>query len=208
MRLTRSLVPALVGAAALAAPLAIAPTAHAAAVTCAGLKATIVGTDKGTTITGTPKRDVIAARGGNDTIRGLAGNDVICGGEGADTIVGGEGDDKLYGESDLLRIDQFGRVVKRGDTISGGLGNDLIDLGYDPRPGSEGTVTELDGVSYYNATAPVVVDFRSSRTVPITAEGSDTVTGYDGGIRIVASPFNDTIKGTNSRDVIAARGGD
>lgn len=208
MRLTRSLVPALLGAAALAAPLAIAPTAQAAAVTCAGLKATIVGNDKGTTITGTPKRDVVAARGGNDTIRGLAGNDVICGGEGADTIVGGEGDDKLYGESDLLRIDQFGRVVKRGDTISGGLGNDLIDLGYDPRPGSDGTVTELDGVSYFNATAPVVVDFRSSRTVPIAAEGSDTVTGYDGGIRVIGSPLNDTIKGTNSRDVIAARGGD
>jgi Ca2+-binding RTX toxin-like protein len=208
MRLTRSLVPALLGAAALAAPLAIAPTAQAAAVTCAGLKATIVGNDKGNTITGTPKRDVIAARGGNDTIRGLAGNDVICGGEGADTIVGGEGDDKLYGESDLLRIDQFGRVVKRGDTISGGLGNDLIDLGYDPRPGSDGTVTELDGVSYFNATAPVVVDFNSSRTVPIAAEGSDTVTGYDGGIRVIGSPLNDTIKGTNSRDVIAARGGD
>ena len=208
MRLTRSLVPVLLGAAALAAPLAIAPTAQAAAVTCAGLKATIVGNDKGNTITGTPKRDVIAARGGNDTIRGLAGNDVICGGEGADTIVGGEGDDKLYGESDLLRIDQFGRVVKRGDTISGGLGNDLIDLGYDPRPGSEGTVTELDGVSYYAAPAPVVVDFRSSRTVPIAADGSDTVTGYDGGIRVIGSPLNDTIKGTNSRDVIAGRGGD
>lgn len=208
MRLTRSLVPAIVGAAALAAPLAIAPTAQAAAVTCAGLKATIVGNDKGNTITGTPKRDVVAARGGNDTIRGLAGNDVICGGEGADRILGGEGDDKLYGESDLLRIDQFGRVVKRGDTISGGLGNDVIDLGYDPRPGSEGTVTELDGVSYLNATAPVVVDFGAAGTVPIAAEGSDTVTGYDGGIRVIGSPLNDTIKGTNSRDVIAARGGD
>lgn len=208
MRLTRSLVPALVAAAGLAAPLAIAPTAQAAAVTCAGLKATIVGNDKGTTITGTPKRDVIAARGGNDTVRGLAGNDVVCGGEGADTIVGGEGDDKLYGESDLLRIDQFGRIVKRGDTISGGVGNDVIDLGYDPRAASAGTVTELDAVSYFAATAPVVVDFRSSGTVPVAADGNDTVTGYDGGIRVVASPFNDTIKGTNSRDVIAARGGD
>src|SRR6478672_12336636 len=113
MRLTRSLVPALVGAAALAAPLAIAPTAHAAAVTCAGLKATIVGNDRANSITGTPKRDVIAARGGNDTIRRLAGNDVICGGEGADRILGGEGDDKLFGEADLLRLDQFGRTVKR-----------------------------------------------------------------------------------------------
>ena len=208
MRITRSLVPVLVAAAGLAAPLAIAPTAQAAAVMCGSLKATIVGNDKGNTIAGTPKRDVIAARGGNDTIRGLAGNDVICGGEGADTIVGGEGDDRLYGESDLLRIDQFGRIVKRGDTIAGGAGNDVIDLGYDPRPATEGTAEELDGVSYFNATAPVVVDFRASTTVPIAADGSDTVTGYNGGIRIIASPFNDTIKGTNKRDVIAARGGD
>ena len=208
MRLTRSLAPVLVAAAALAVPLTVVPTAQAAAVTCGGLKATIVGNNKANTILGTPRRDVIAARGGNDTIRGVAGNDVICGGEGADTIIGGDGDDRLFGEGDLLRIDQFGRVVKRGDTLAGGAGNDLIDLGYDPRPGSEGTVTELDGVSYANAPAPVVVDFRASRTVPIAAEGNDTVTGYDGGIRIVASPLNDTIKGTNSPDVIAARGGD
>lgn len=208
MRTTRSLVPVLAAAAALAAPLAIASTARAAAVTCGGLRATIVGNDKGNTITGTPRRDVIAARGGNDTIRGLAGNDVICGGEGADTIVGGEGDDRLYGESDLLRIDQFGRIVKRGDTISGGAGNDVIDLGYDPRPATEGTLIELDGVSYFNAPAPVVVDFRASTTVPIAADGADTVTGYDGGIRVIASPFNDTIKGTNKDDVILARGGD
>jgi len=208
MRLTRSLVPVLVAAAGLAAPLAVAPTAQAAAVTCGGLKATIVGNDRADSITGTPRRDVIAARGGNDTIRGLAGNDVVCGGDGADRILGGEGDDRLYGESDLLRIDEFGRTVKRGDTVSGGPGNDTIDLGYDPRAATAGTVVELDGVSYLNAPAPVVVDLQTAGTVPITAEGSDTVTGFDGGIRVVASPLADTIKGTNKRDVIAGRGGD
>ena len=208
MRLTRSLVPVVLAAAGLAAPLALAPTAQAAAVTCGGLKATIVGNNKANTITGTPKRDVIAARGGNDTIRGLGGNDVICGGEGADTILGGEGDDRLYGESDLLRIDAYGRIVKKGDMIAGGAGNDVIDLGYDPRPASAGTVVELDGISYYAAPAPVIVDFRASTTVPIAADGSDTVTGYDGGIRVIGSPLGDTIKGTNKRDVIAARGGD
>ena len=69
MRLTRSLVPVLVAAAGLAAPLALAPTAQAAAVTCGGLKATIVGNDKGNTITGTARRDVIAARGGRSGTR-------------------------------------------------------------------------------------------------------------------------------------------
>ena len=207
MRNVRSLVPALAAAVGLATPLALVPSAHAA-VTCGGLKATIVGNDKGNTIDGTARRDVVVARGGNDTIRGLGGNDVICGGEGADTILGGDGDDRLYGEADLLKIDRFGRIVKAGDTISGGAGNDTIDLGYDPRPASEGTQVVLDGVTYANAPAAVVVDFRASSTVPIGAEGSDTVTGFDSGIRVVGSPLGDTIKGTNSPDAVFARGGD
>jgi Ca2+-binding RTX toxin-like protein len=208
MRLARSLVPALVATAGLAAPVVLAPTAHAAAPTCGGLKATIVGNDKANAITGTPQRDVIAARGGNDTVRGIGGNDVICGGDGADTILGGDGNDRIWGEADLLRIDQFGRVVKKGDSISGGAGDDTIDLGYDPRPASEGTQVQLDGLAYADAPAPVVVDFRASTTVPIAADGNDTVTGFDGGIRLVGSPLGDTVKGTNSADVVSGRGGD
>lgn len=208
MRLARSLVPALVATAGLAAPVVLAPTAHAAAPTCGGLKATIVGNDKANAITGTPQRDVIASRGGNDTVRGIGGNDVICGGDGADTILGGDGNDRIWGEADLLRIDQFGRVVKKGDSISGGAGDDTIDLGYDPRPASEGTQVQLDGVAYADAPAPVVVDFRASTTVPVAADGNDTVTGFDGGIRLVGSPLGDTVKGTNSADVVSGRGGD
>ncbi len=207
MRLTRSLVPVLV-AAGLAGPLALVPSAQAAAATCAGVRATIVGNARANTITGTTGRDVIVARGGNDRIRGLGGNDLICGGDGADTILGGDGDDKIWGELDAVRIDPFGRVVKKGDSISGGAGNDTIDLGYDARPAAEGTDVLLDGVSYARASAAVVVDFRAASTVPIAAEGNDTVTGFNGGIRIVGSPLGDTIKGTNSADVITVRGGD
>jgi Ca2+-binding RTX toxin-like protein len=185
----------------------VAP-AQAAAATCGGLKATIVGNDKANSITGTPQRDVIAARGGNDTIRGIGGNDVICGGDGADTVLGGDGNDRIWGETDLVRLDQFGRVVKRGDTIAGGAGDDTIDLGYDPRPATEGTVVVLDGVSYADAPAPVVVDLRAATTVPIAAEGNDTVTGFDGGVRLIGSALADTVKGTNSADAIYARGGD
>lgn len=202
------LVPTLVLAVGLAAPLTLAPSAQAAAATCGGVKATIVGNNKANTITGTDRRDVIVARGGNDTIRGLGGNDLICAGDGADTITGGPGNDRIWGESDALSIDQFGRVVKKGDTISGGEGDDAIDLGYDPRAATEGTEVLLDAVSYANAAAPVVVDFGASFTVPIAAEGNDTVTGFNGGIRLVGSAFNDTVKGTNKADVFLARGGD
>jgi Ca2+-binding RTX toxin-like protein len=195
-----------VAAVGLAAPLALVAPAQAA-VTCGGLKATIVGNAEGNTITGTDRRDVIVARGGNDTIRGGGGNDVICAGEGADTVTGGPGNDRIFGEADSLRIDQFGRVVKKGDTVAGGEGNDVIDLGYDPRAATEGTEVLLDGVSYVSAPAPVVVDFSAATTVAIAADGADTVT-FGGAIRVFGSPLNDTIKGTNSADVIFARGGD
>jgi Ca2+-binding RTX toxin-like protein len=207
MRLVSSLLPALVAAAGLAVPVALVPSAHAAA-TCGGVRATIVGNDKANAITGTAGRDVIVARGGNDRIRGLAGNDVICGGDGADTILGGDGHDRVWAETDSLRIDQFGRVVKKGDTVSGGAGDDAIDLGHDPRPAGEGTDVVLDGVSYARAPAAVVVDLGAAATVPIAAEGNDTLTGFGGGIRIFGSPLGDTIKGTNSDDVVLARGGD
>jgi len=201
------LVPSLALAFGLAVPLSVVPTAQAAPVVCGGLKATIVGNATNNTLTGTNQRDVIVAGPGNDRIRGLGGNDVICGGEGSDAIQGGPGDDRLFGELDLLRIDAFGRVVKKGDTISGGEGDDVIDLGYDVRPATEGTRTLLDGVSYVDAPAPVVVDLQSAATVPIAADGNDTVT-FGGGMRIFGSALNDTIKGTNSDDAIFARGGD
>lgn len=207
MRIVRSLVPALVAAAGLAAPLAVVPAAQAA-VTCGGLKATIVGNNKANVLTGTARRDVVVARGGNDTIRGLGGNDVICAGDGADTVNGGDGDDRLFGETDSLRIDRFGRVLKKGDTIIGGAGDDTIDLGYDPRAATEGTRVVLDGVSYADAPAPVVVDFRAAATVPVAADGNDTVTGFNGGVRVVGTALGDTIKGTNSADAIFVRGGD
>ncbi len=201
------LVPSFALAIGLAVPLSVVPTAHAAAPTCAGLKATIVGNAKDNVIAGTAKRDVIVAGAGDDTIRGFAGNDVICGGEGADTIQGGLGNDRLYGELDSVTLDQYGRVVKAGDTITGGEGDDAIDLGYDVRAATEGTTVLLDGVAYVNAPAGVVVDLRTS-PVPVAADGNDTLTIGGAGVRIFGSPHADVIKGTNKADVIYARGGD
>lgn len=91
------------------------PTPH----TCAGIEATIVGTDGDDIIMGTTGNDVIVGLGGNDTIRGLDGNDVICGGDGNDVLFGGNGDDRLFGEAgnDVL-IGEAGV-----DTLSGGAGN-------------------------------------------------------------------------------------
>jgi uncharacterized delta-60 repeat protein len=86
---------------------------QAKAITCAGRRATIVGTARADRIRGTRKRDVIAALGGNDVVKGLSGNDLICGGAGNDRIYGGKGRDVLRGEA--------GR-----DRLSGGPGHDRL----------------------------------------------------------------------------------
>jgi Ca2+-binding RTX toxin-like protein len=67
--------------------------------TCAGLPATITGTEGPEVIIGTPGNDVIAALGGNDFVKAGAGDDVVCGGGGSDKLVGGGGTDKLLGEA-------------------------------------------------------------------------------------------------------------
>jgi Tol biopolymer transport system component len=83
---------------------------------CAGKRATIVGSDGPEKIKGTKRRDVIVANGGNDKLSGLAGNDVICGGSGKDKLNGGKGNDKLLG--------QAGK-----DTLKGGAGKDKLKGG-------------------------------------------------------------------------------
>jgi RTX calcium-binding nonapeptide repeat (4 copies) len=92
-----------------------------APVTCNGLPATIVGTEKGTEgrdppLIGTRGRDVIVGLGGNDTLSGLGGNDVICGGDANDTLKGGSGKDTLLGQAG-------------GDVLKGGPGRDFCNGG-------------------------------------------------------------------------------
>ena len=105
--------------------------------TCAGKKATIIGTNGKDSLTGTRRADVIVALGGNDTVKGGGGNDVICGGSGNDKISGGSGSDHLYGENGKDTI--TGGNGK--DTLSGGAGNDKLSgqAGNDTLKGGAGT---------------------------------------------------------------------
>lgn len=178
----------------------------APAVTCAGLKATIVGSDKPDTLEGTSGRDVIAGLGGDDNIRGLGGNDVICGGDGADTIYGGEGNDLLYGETDSYLADAYGQFHRKGDLLNGGEGDDLMDLGADARqPTPEGTIVP-DGVTFAGAPGAVTADFRANPT-PVAVNGADSIV-HSGAIRFVGTEFNDVVQGTEGADLIEGGSGD
>jgi uncharacterized delta-60 repeat protein len=87
-----------------------------AAPTCAGKRATIIGSAGRDRLTGTKKADVIVGLGGNDVINGLAGNDIVCGGAGADKLTGGAGADRLLGDAGA-------------DTLTGGAGADTLTGG-------------------------------------------------------------------------------
>jgi Tol biopolymer transport system component len=89
---------------------------------CAGVRATIVGTNKRNVIRGTRKRDVIAALGGNDLVRGLGGADLICLGAGNDRGIGGAGADRILGQAGTDR-EEGGAGA---DVLEGGAGRDLL----------------------------------------------------------------------------------
>lgn len=91
-------------------------SAGAAVAMCAGLEATIVGTDRRDVIMGTPGDDVIWAGAGNDIVNGRGGDDIICGGPGRDKLIGARGNDVLIGG-------------EGADRLRGGGGDDLLDGG-------------------------------------------------------------------------------
>lgn len=103
-----------------------------AAPTCAGQRATIVGsglvrgTDGDDVIVGGPARDRIRGGGGDDIVCGRRGPDVIDAGAGADVLSGGRGGDRLDVEDGVRRNDAAlgGRgadtaVADRGDRVGG-----------------------------------------------------------------------------------------
>lgn len=130
-RLTLLVVAALIAATVVLVP---AGPASAAATSCGGEPATIIGTSGADVIVGTPGPDVIVGRGGNDIIRGRGGADIICGNKGRDRIYGGPGPDILYGNSgqDIVKGNSGEDQVFGGsasDTVSGGKGDDILKGG-------------------------------------------------------------------------------
>jgi Ca2+-binding RTX toxin-like protein len=103
-----------------------APSPGAAAPTCSGKQATIVGTDGADQITGTPGADVIVGLGGNDVIKGGDQADVICGDGGDDVINGKSGEDLLLGEQGNDRLNGAGK----NDQLFGGPGKDRLGGGF------------------------------------------------------------------------------
>jgi predicted alpha/beta hydrolase family esterase len=158
-----------------AAVLVVCPSpAEAAAQTCQGLTATIVGTDGNDQLRGTPGDDVIVGLAGNDVIRGEGGNDVICGGPGNDTLFGDAGDDTMLGGDD-------------NDVLHGADGNDTLDGG----TGKNNVLQGGDGWDVCTNGKPHHCEDLGGNRVPVANAGPDQTVASGGAVSLDGSISSD-----------------
>lgn len=158
--------------------------------TCAGLEATIIGTDGDDHIFGTGGPDVIVGLEGDDVIEALGKPDVICGGPGEDTLVGGGSADTLRGGQGDDRLNGG----PGGDDMHGSSGIDTVDYSEDDFPVA---VDLALGLAEGNG-----VDTLASIENVIGTENDDYIAG-DSGPNLIDGGFgNDEILGRGSADVI------
>ena len=200
MSAVRLTAPALLLVAGLVAGAPAAPV-QAGVPTCAGERATMVGTARADDLSGTDRRDVIVGGAGDDVINGRGGNDLICGGGDADELRGGLGDDSLRGGADRLGSDVTGSFLV-GDVLLGGPGDDKLVGGFDDR--SAQTRRRPDTVSWVDSPRGVVVDLVAGTA---TGFGADTIPPSTR-LRVQGSPYADQITGSAGPDVIAGEAGD
>src|SRR5215210_4392911 len=99
------------------------------------LAVTRIGTDGPDTLRGTKGDDNLIGQGGNDTLLSLAGDDTLLGGPGKDVVNGGSlaqpfgGYKNLGGGegNDYMVGGEFDPPAVK-DTLSGGEGNEVIDV--------------------------------------------------------------------------------
>lgn len=202
----------LITTAVVVAVLLASGVADAAAATCDGVAATIVGTSGPDRLAGTPGRDVIQARRGNDIIRGRGGNDLICARLGRDDVEDGGGQDVVFlgRGNDFMRDLRGSDVINMGagsdevndgpgnDIFRGGRGNDDVDLysgGDDRFRGGRGR----DRVTSLDQDSPVTIDLTAGT---VQGLGNDTVSSVESA---EGSFFNDTLIGSAAKNVL---GGD
>ncbi|WP_011580134.1 MULTISPECIES: peroxidase family protein [Chelativorans] len=155
----------------------------------------LTGTADGETIMGLGGRDVVFAGSGDDNVMGGsgadmlygdAGNDRILAGAGGDLVTGGAGNDTVFGQGgDDMIVAQAddGDDVYYGDGMSGGSGNDTLDM----------------SAIGANITADLGTGFMGRGSVSSAASGSDTIWGVE---NIVTGSGNDTITGSNAANVM------
>lgn len=169
-------------------------------------------------ILGEAGNDTIWAHEGNDTLIGGDGKDVLYASSGNDDLRGGNHDDKLLGETgrDTLSGDDGNDTLDGGDhddLLKGGHGDDVLHggSGDDELRGQQGNDTLYGGsgadyfqggggrdeVSYYDASARVIVDLQDSSKNAGAANG-DRFSAVE---NIFGSDHNDVLRGDKTDNV-------
>lgn len=143
----------LTAAGLLAATLLTSPTAYAAAVTCQGQPATVVGTFLQRDLTGTEGPDVVVTNGALG-VKTLGGDDLVCvtdepGRPTGVTLDTGPGDDVVDGTWTLAGIDAV--LGSGSDTYSGSPARDQVVTGDETVDDAQDTVWGGSGGSASNS---------------------------------------------------------
>ncbi|MEP0919876.1 DUF4347 domain-containing protein [Leptolyngbya sp. DQ-M1] len=160
-----------------------------------------------------------ANNGGNDTLSGGDNADVILGGSGDDTIAAGADNavDILLGDNGVVvRADgsqeandiySTNEAVGGQDTITGGLGNDVIlgGAGADQLTGNEGDDVVLGDSGYITRNATNIIERIETRSS--SQGGNDTINGNEGDDILIGGAADDTVSGNTGLDVILGDGG-
>jgi Ca2+-binding RTX toxin-like protein len=195
----------------------VAPAA--AARSCFGRTATIVGTNrdprKPVEIKGTSGDDVIVGLDGWDIITGRGGDDLICTGGGDDYIKAGPGRDKVRGHGGFDTILGGGGADRmwgggNTDALLGGAGADRMFGEAGPQdsliggPGDD----HMDGgrgydlAEFWDSPRAVMADLRAGTA---TGHGRDEIVSFEG---LVGSNHDDTLLGDEYSNMIQGGGGD
>ncbi len=180
-------------------------------------------------LVGAAGNDGLAGYGGDDHINGRWGDDELVGGPGNDTMQGGVGFDRVVYTSAPagVNVDLAVGVASGGagsdafngaeevigspfaDQLVGTSGpNRLYGLGgpdmLTGRGGDDALLggDDVDGVSYVNAPAGVVVDLTAG-----TATGGDGNDGLSGVENVFGSVFNDRLYGDAQRNLLSGLAG-
>lgn len=175
---------------------------------------TLTGTDEAELLAGGPLGDVIDGLGGDDTIEGQGGADIITGGEGDDLITSSGSGQNYYGNERIGASIDGGAgndTLRTGiddDTIIGGEGDDLINGGHGSNDLSGG---EGDDVIRFGGSGQSTVSGGNGDDMIDGSFLNGENSGYyyygRNGADIDAGIGNDTVLGTNGRDVIAMQDG-
>jgi Ca2+-binding RTX toxin-like protein len=87
-----------------------------------------IGTNGPDTLRGTNGDDNLVGKGGDDNLFGLGGSDDLLGGQGRDNVLGGNEERPLGGDKNLLGGpgNDYVHAGKGSDNAVGGEGNDLL----------------------------------------------------------------------------------